>query len=69
MVQEFSKLKKIWSEQATIWQCEIWMEVFFDHTKKSRRVPWGRCHDFEYPITCDENLAAGQLQCKQLLKI
>ncbi len=37
---------------------------FFDHQEKSGRGPWQRCRDFEYPITCGENLAAGQLQVK-----
>lgn len=37
---------------------------FFDHQEKSGRGPWERCRDFEYPITCGENLAAGQLEVK-----
>lgn len=37
---------------------------FFDHREKSGKGPWERCHDFEYPMTCGENLAAGQLSVK-----
>lgn len=35
---------------------------FFDHNEKSGRNPWQRCLDFGYPITCGENLAAGQIE-------
>ena len=38
---------------------------FFEHTEKSGRTPWERCKDFGYPITCGENLAAGQLTVNQ----